>query len=253
MSTRRVHWTQTTEWQNWVVSSAAAFSLSTDDPSLSVASAPMPTLQFDLGGRTNTSFAVTRPTVPVPAAASSLPPAGPMQNTRTAEPEEQPADGAPAAAAEQQPAEDAPAPSVEAPSEEAANQPEQAAAPSPEPKEPPANPAPAEADGPRHEANSQVELIIDSLTNHTLIEPIPVVIDALGGMMFTASMRNCDIQITGSSIGEALLVLKERIETVYEDLNRRWQHLDTEQRKQLKMLHTYIAPPKRPERQLGRR
>jgi hypothetical protein len=239
MSMHKVHLTQTTDWQNWVVSSAAVFSTSTDDPSLSTVSAPMPMLQFDLGGKTTTPFAIARPMTL--AAAAALQPAGPTQTAPPPEPAEQAADDAPAAKVEEQ-------------SEKAGDEVEQVVAATPEPEEPTVKPAPSEEKEPSPEASSQVELIIDSLTNHTLIEPIPVTIDALGGMMFTASMRDCDIQITGSSIGEALLVLKERIESVYDDLNRRWQHLDTEKREQLKMLHTYIAPPsKRSERHLGRR
>jgi hypothetical protein len=239
MSMHKVNLTQTTEWQNWVVSSASVFSTSTDDPSLSLVSAPMPTLQFDLGGKTTTPFAIARPMTLAPATAPQ--PTGPTQTAPAPEPAAQAADEAPGAKAEEQ-------------SEKAGEAVEQVVAAAPEPEEPTVKSAASEAKEPSPEGSSQVELIIDSLTNHSLIEPIPVTIDALGGMMFTASMRDCDIQITGSSIGEALLVLKERIESLYDDLNRRWQHLDADQREQLKMLHTYIAAPsKRSERHLGRR
>jgi hypothetical protein len=229
MSTHRVRQTQTTEWQNLVVSSAAAFSISTDDPSLSVVSAPMPTLQFDLGGKTKTRFAVMRPMAPVPAAVTSPQPAGQMQAASMPEPEEQPVDAAPVAKAEVQ-------------SEEGSKQVEQI----PEPEEPPVVDTPiAKMEG----RADQVELIIDSLTRHTLIEPIPVVIESLGDTVFTAAMRNCDIQATGNSVGEALLILKEQIESDYDSLNRQLQHLDSEQRTRLQTLHIYVAPP--PEKSGG--
>jgi hypothetical protein len=216
-------------------------------------SAPMPMLQFGLGGKTTTSFAVTRPATPAPAMPPR--PSDPAQAAPAPEPEEPPANDALTAKAEEPSVDRAPPGKADASSAEVSNKVEPAAAPTPKPAEPPAHPVRiAEAETPSPETNSQVELIIDSLTHHTLIEPIPITIDALGGMMFTASMRDCDIQITGSSIGEALLVLKERIESVYDDLNRRWQNLDTDQREQLKILHTFIAPPsKRAERHLGRR
>jgi hypothetical protein len=98
---------------------------------------------------------------------------------------------------------------------------------------------------------NQVELIIDSLPNHELTEPIPVIIDMVGDALCTASMRNLDISTPGNSIGDALLQLKTQIEFVYDGLNRR-PHLSADQKTILQMLHTYIAPPsKKPERPLS--
>jgi hypothetical protein len=91
----------------------------------------------------------------------------------------------------------------------------------------------------------RIELSIDSLPNHLLIEPIPVAIDPVGDAAYTAWVHKLDTNATGQSVVEALLLLKERIETVYEDLNQR-QHLTSEQKMTLQMLHTYIAP-KKPE------
>jgi hypothetical protein len=97
-------------------------------------------------------------------------------------------------------------------------------------------------------ASHRIELIIDSLPHHTLIEPIPVVIVPLGDKVFTASVLNNSIHATGTSIGEALLVLKEQIEEIYAELNKRLAHLDTEQKETLQLLHTYISvQPRRPE------
>lgn len=91
----------------------------------------------------------------------------------------------------------------------------------------------------------RIELVIDSLANYMLIEPIPVAVDPVGDAAFTAWVHNLDTNATGSSVVEALLLLKERIEFVYDDLNRR-PHLSNEQKTTLQILHTYIAP-KKPE------
>lgn len=91
----------------------------------------------------------------------------------------------------------------------------------------------------------RIELSIDSLANHLLVEPIPVAIDPVGDNAYTAWVHSLDTNATGHSVVEALLMLKERIEFVYDDLNGR-QHLSAEQRLTLQMLHTYIAP-KKPE------
>jgi hypothetical protein len=68
------------------------------------------------------------------------------------------------------------------------------------------------------------------------------VIDPVGDTAFTASVRNLDVEVIGHSVAEALVLLKEQIEFVYDDLNKRVQ-LDGEQKTMLQMLHTYIAPP----------
>jgi hypothetical protein len=93
----------------------------------------------------------------------------------------------------------------------------------------------------------RIELSIDSLPNHLLIEPIPVAIDPVGDSAFTAFVRGLDTSATGHSVAEALVLLKERIEFVYDDLNKRAQ-LSIEEKTTLQMLHTYIMPPtKRPD------
>lgn len=87
----------------------------------------------------------------------------------------------------------------------------------------------------------RLEMTIDSLPHHDLTEPIPIYIDPLGDTVFTAAMGNLDISATGNSIGEALLLLKEQIEFIYGDLNRRTKR-SPDQTMMLQMLHTYIAP-----------
>jgi hypothetical protein len=196
------------QWSSSVVaSSAATFSITTDDPSLSVMSAPMPALMLGLKGNSAIPFNLTQaappPIPPVPA-----PPVEPAPAIDQLEPEP----------------------------------PLEAAEPTPE--------AEAEAAAELKNNAHSIELIIDSLPNHTLIEPIPITIESLGEKVFTASVRNLDISTTGNSIGEALLVLKGQIETIYRDLSKKNQTLDAHQKTMLQMLHTYIAPllpPRRPE------
>jgi hypothetical protein len=185
------------QWSRSIVSSSAAtFSISTNDPSLSVMSAPMPALVFGLKGNSAIPFNSTQ--AAAPPVWRAPPPAQPV---------------------------------AEAP-------------------EPAREPEAAEVETkPEVESNAhRVELIIDSLPNHTLIEPIPISIESLGGKVFTAAVRNLDISTTGTSIGEALLVLKVQIETIYQDLSKKQPNLDVHQKTTLQMLHTYIAPLLPPRR-----
>jgi len=102
---------------------------------------------------------------------------------------------------------------------------------------------PVDRDTPVLKHPHRIELSIDSLPNYMLIEPIPVAIDPIGDNAFTAWIHNLDTNATGQSVVEALLMLKERIELVHDELNRR-THLSNEQKTTLQMLHTYIAPKK---------
>jgi hypothetical protein len=156
------------------------FCITTDDPFLSTAIAPTPTLVIRFGGKSPTPFAASRPITPALSFA--------QWHSRRAAEEDEPA-----------------------------------------------------------ETGSKAELIIDSLPYHELIEPIPVAIDAVGDALCTASVRDLDISATGSSIGDALLLLKAQIEFVFDGLNRR-PHLSSDEQIMLASLHTYIAPhPKRLE------
>jgi len=181
VSAHTAHRTRPTGWHS---SHAAAptvvFATTTDDPLLSIATAPTPTLVIVFGGKSRAPFAAPRPAPPALSLA--------QWHSRHA----------------------------------------------PEEDEPP-------------ETDNSPELIIDSLPYHELIEPIPVAIDAVGDALCTASVRDLDISATGSSIGDALLLLKEQIEFVFDGLNRR-PHLSSDQQVLLAALHTYIAPhPKRLE------
>lgn len=255
MSTRTIQRTRTNGWQNSIAASAAlTTSTRTDDPFLSVVTAPMPTLVIRFGGGSGVSFGLAQST---PAARPMLdrpqePARSPRDETSAAAPTpDQPVEQAqagpeenPQPVAEQSP-EPAPA-EPEAVSEPGVDQPQEAAemaaretseAQSDQPPEPPR----AES-GKRAPNSNRIELIIDSLPSHPLSEPIPVVIDPLGDAMFTASMRDLEIAATGNSIGEALLFLKEQIDSTFNDLSRRASHLTHDQKTTLQMLHTYIAP-----------
>jgi len=102
---------------------------------------------------------------------------------------------------------------------------------------------PVDRDKTEQDHPHRIELNIDSLPNLMLIEPIPVAIDPVGDNAFTAWVHNLDTNATGTSVVEALLLLKERLELVYEDLNRR-SHLTSDEKLTLQILHTYIAPKK---------
>jgi hypothetical protein len=159
---------------------AVIFCTTTDDPFLSAAIAPTPTLVIGFGGKSPTPFVAPRPAAPALSFA--------QWHSRHATDEDKPT-----------------------------------------------------------ESGSKAELIIDSLPYHELVEPIPVSIDAVGDALCTASVRDLDISATGSSIGDALLLLKVQIEFVFDELNRR-PHLSSDQQIMLASLHTYIAPhPKRLE------
>jgi hypothetical protein len=67
-----------------------------------------------------------------------------------------------------------------------------------------------------------------------------VTIQSLGDKVFTASVTNIPIQATGTSIGESLLVLKDQIEEIYADLQKRLTYLDSDQKELLQLLTTYI-------------
>jgi hypothetical protein len=194
---------RTNEWKSsTVASSATTFSISTDDPSLSVVMAPMPMLTLDFGGKSGFRHGAARAAFPqrLPD-----PPHPPSTSDRPLDP---------------------PRPEHIPPEE----------LPPPEPRAAPAEP---ELDAEAHP--HRIEMTIDSLANHMLTEPIPITIDPLGEAAFTAAVRNVEIVATGNSISEALVLLKEQIEFIYDDLNRQSDH-SAEQKTMLQILHTYISP-----------
>ena len=85
----------------------------------------------------------------------------------------------------------------------------------------------------------QIELIIDSLPRHQLIEPIPVTIASLGDQVFTASVHALDVVGTGNTLGDALIIVKEQIEILYEKLSKA-ADLDKDEKKYLAYLQSHI-------------
>jgi hypothetical protein len=224
VSARNVQRTRSDRWQSSVATCAAlSYSISTNDPSSSTTGAPMPTLVVRLGGG-GAQFVVAQAAPP-----ARRPLDQPLREPARAEPEEPPT----RIEAEDQPAWPAEVQEQPVPAEVQ----EEPAREEPEPQfagEEPEETVPA--------ASNRIELIIDSLSHHDLIEPIPITIDPLGDTVFTASMRNVEIAATGNSIGEALLLLKEQIEATFDELNRQLAHLTQDQKTTLQLLHTYIAP-----------
>jgi hypothetical protein len=269
VTTRITQRTRTNGWQSsFAASSASTFSISTDDPSLSVMMAPMPTLMLTFGGKSGFQALSARPlwrqpSPPAPPSAENTAPEPVPESGATELTEESSAadvlpegDASSAAADNSEPdvASDAYAPRSRASrhlrlldhTEPPPIGTEQEAVPAPEPEavssaEPePAVPEPAEPEDAKPAHPHRLEMTIDSLPHHDLTEPIPIHIDPLGDTVFTATVTNLDISATGNSIGEALVRLKEQIEFVYGDLNRR-SNQSNDQKTALKMLHTYIA------------
>jgi hypothetical protein len=83
-----------------------------------------------------------------------------------------------------------------------------------------------------------IDLIIDKLPRHALVKPIPVTISPLGDRVFIASTPDLDITVTGNSLSDALLLLKQQLESTYESL--RGKASGREEERQLKRLRDYI-------------
>ena len=91
-------------------------------------------------------------------------------------------------------------------------------------------PAPGQGD--------RIDLIIDKLPRHALVKPIPVTISPLGDRVFIASTPDLDITVTGNSLSDALLLLKQQLESTYENL--RGKASGREEERQFKRLRDYI-------------
>jgi hypothetical protein len=129
------------------------------------------------------------------------------------------------------------------PAEDRAPSPEPAASPEPPPVAEPDNGAePASAKERRAPSSSgqgdSIDLIIDKLPRHALVKPIPVTISPLGDRVFIASTADLDITVTGNSLSDALLLLKQQLESTYESL--RGKASGREEERQLRRLREYI-------------
>ena len=83
-----------------------------------------------------------------------------------------------------------------------------------------------------------IDLIIDKLPRHALVKPIPVTISPLGDRVFIASTPDLDVTVTGNSLSDALLLLKQQLESTYESL--RGKASGREEERQLRRLREYI-------------
>jgi hypothetical protein len=119
--------------------------------------------------------------------------------------------------------------------------PKQSVEPIPEPA------APSDAESEARQTQDQpetakqgdsIDLIIDKLPHHRLIKAVPVSISPLGDRVFVASAPDLDITVTGNSLSEALLLLKQHLETSYDSLRKRVS--GKEQERQLQRLRAYI-------------
>jgi len=129
------------------------------------------------------------------------------------------------------------------PAEDGAPNPEPVANLEPPPMGAPDNGAePAQAKDRRAPSSSgqgdSIDLIIDKLPRHALVKPIPVTISPLGDRVFIASTADLDITVTGNSLSDALLLLKQQLESTYESL--RGKASGREEERQLRRLREYI-------------
>jgi hypothetical protein len=127
------------------------------------------------------------------------------------------------------------------PAEESASGGEPQARPEPPPTAPENVVEPASSKERRAPASGQgdsIELIIDKLPRHALVKPIPVTISPLGDRVFIASTPDLDITVTGNSLSDALLLLKQQLESTYESL--RGKASSREEERQLKRLREFI-------------
>jgi hypothetical protein len=115
----------------------------------------------------------------------------------------------------------------------------------PEPTPPPvagtdasADPAGGQKRPEPQKQNDSIDLIIDKLPRHNLVKPVPVSISPLGDRVFVASAPDLDITVTGNSLSDALLLLKQHLESSYDSLRKGAS--GKEQARQLQRLRAYI-------------
>jgi hypothetical protein len=66
----------------------------------------------------------------------------------------------------------------------------------------------------------------------------------LGDKIFTVEAPDLDLSMTGNSLGSALLSLKDRITTIYEEYRIK-KTMDREQERRLDILQMYIGKTRR--------
>jgi len=86
---------------------------------------------------------------------------------------------------------------------------------------------------------SEIHLSIDSLPHLELIEAFPVTVTQLGDKLFTATIEALRLSGTSSTLGEALVTVKEEIVTLYDRLSKT-SRLDDDEINNLKYLQSHI-------------
>ena len=89
------------------------------------------------------------------------------------------------------------------------------------------------------------EMTIDSLPHLQLLTPFPVMIEALGEKLFTATIPALRLSGTGDTLTDALITVKEQTETQYERLMK-LTGLDDDEASQLRYLQSHIKSPTEP-------
>lgn len=89
-----------------------------------------------------------------------------------------------------------------------------------------------------------IDLVIEELPNHRLYHPIPVHMQPFGTEMFSASVPGLTLSVTGTSVSDALLLLKAQIEAGYTEIEKKTD-LDASEKEQLKFYYAHIVknPP----------
>jgi|SRR5690242_6992920 hypothetical protein len=90
----------------------------------------------------------------------------------------------------------------------------------------------------------KIELTIDSLQNYELLKPIRVIVESLGDKVFVAEAPDLNVSTSGTSVGGALILLKDHISTIYEGYTSK-KNLDSERARHFKTFETYIGRPRR--------
>jgi hypothetical protein len=196
-------------------SSSEAVWTNTKDASPTAMLVPMPMLMFDLKGAGSAIFSGSMSAQRPSRNSFQAPPAAPRNDWGA---------GAAPLAEEELPSEEplATAPAVLPAVLDESEQPE---ALEPEPR-------------PAVEAH-HIELIIDSLPRRELIESIPVTVESLGDQVFTATVSPLNVTGTGNTLGDALIIVKEQIEVLYERLSKATA-LDNDEKTHLTYLQSHI-------------
>ena len=92
--------------------------------------------------------------------------------------------------------------------------------------------------------SDEINLSIDRLAHYEIKKPIPVRIECIDHNEFLAEVSDANIAMTGDSIGDALTMLKENIEAIFERYESK-ERLGTEASHQLRFLEAHIGTESR--------